>query len=363
MKKGTLFYCTGNILQAGGGATVAKNILKNYPFTPEDILCVSAGVDIPDDIKTRVKVVILNTPRKRIFLELYNQFIAPFILVKFNMRRVICLDSIIPIIYWGRIDVFYQMRMFYFEELDSFSKKIKNWLGKMSIRKAHKVFVASKDHKMDLVRHLKINEQKVVVAYLGADHQTINDIEAATIDEPFFLFVSILRPYKNLHRLIDAYILLSNTYKDYEIPNLIVIGSSPNYKGQHEYIEKITKKINDAKLEYKVKLVGAKPFEEVISILKSAQAMIFPTLFEGFGLPLLESMSARTPVITSDRNSLPEIGGDTVEYIDPENTESIVAAMKKVLDKEYNHEKIEEAYLRAKTFNWTNTVQTLFEND
>lgn len=359
MKCSTLFYCVGNLFQAGGGATVAKNILENYPFSETDILCVSQNTKLSKKISSNVTVIRLSTPNNRLLLELYNQLIAPIVLKKYSADRVVCLDSIIPLLYKGRIEVFYQMRMFYFEEIDNFSKKIKNYLGIKSIKKADTVFVASNDHKNDLVQNLGCNSNKFTVAYLGADHEFIEKILPKKNITPFFLFISILRPYKNLHRLIDAYILLAEKNPIHELPDLKIIGSSPNYKGQNQYLSELHDKIKKANLENKIQFIGKLPFEEVITYLKAASAMVFPTLFEGFGLPLLEGMAAKVPVIVSDRNSLPEIGGDTVMYINPEDISSIYGAMQKVVNKDYPMDKIELAYERSKKFNWINTVNIL----
>lgn len=338
---------------------MAYNILLKYPFTDRDALCISEWAYLPPEIEIRVKTIRLKTPKSRWVFELYNQIVAPFILYRFSPNRVICLDSIIPVLYRRSIDTFYQMRMFYFEELDTIHKKIKNFIGKLSIRLANTVFVASEDHKKDLVEHLKEDPSKFVVAYLGVDHSRIEEIQPLETDERYFLFVSILRPYKNLHRLIDAYVSLSNETDRSELPNLRIIGDSSPYKGQEEYLIGLHDKIREADLEEKVIFMGRKTFDEVVANLKSAMALVFPTLFEGFGLPLLEAMAAGVPVITSNRNSLPEIGGDAVLYIDPEESQSIKSGMERVLKGNYPSQMVSSAHARAQTFTWENTVRVM----
>lgn len=354
-----VFYCPGDLFRAGGGATVAYNILLKYPFTNKDALCVSSWVQLPVEIESRVRVIRLRTPKNRLMFELYNQFFAPLFLYRLSPNRVICLDSIIPLLYRGSIDTFFQMRMFYFEELDTFQKKIKNFIGKLSIRLADTVFVASEDHKRDLVEHLMEDPSKFKVAYLGVDHGRIEQIPRLETDERFFLFVSILRPYKNLHRLIEAYISLSQEADLSVLPNLRIIGDSTPYKGQENYLIRLQDRIRETNLEEKVIFMGKRPFDEVVSNLKASIALVFPTLFEGFGLPLLEAMAAGVPVITSDRNSLPEIGGDQVLYINPEDDDSIKNALKRVLDGGYSNDMVSRAHARAQTFKWENTVRVL----
>ena len=162
------YYCTGNIWNIGGGATVMKHILQNTTLKRDkQLLFVSSWVDIPKSIASKFTVVKLSTSKNRVFQEFYDQIMAPCILMKYSIDRVICLNSIIPLMYPGRVDVFYQMRMFHFEDYDNILKKIKNKLGLLSLKKAHSVFVASQDHKNDLVKYIgNIQKEKIKVNFI-----------------------------------------------------------------------------------------------------------------------------------------------------------------------------------------------------
>jgi glycosyltransferase involved in cell wall biosynthesis len=354
------YYCTGNIWNTGGGATVMKNILINTSIKKdEQLLFVSSWIDIPSDIAYKFTVIKLKTPKKRVFQELYDQLVAPFILLKYSIDRVVCLNSIIPLLYPKRLDVFYQMRMFYFEEFDNIAKKIKNQLGIWSIKKSHTVYVASQDHKNDLLKSLSnIDKNKIKVNYLGYSADSIYEKNFNHTNDDYFLFVSVIRPYKNLDRLIKAY-KLSFDKLDGKIPKLYIVGNIPKYKGINNYMNEIYAFIREYKLEEFIFFKGSKKHEEVISLMKGSKALIFPTLFEGFGLPLLEAMANKVPVLTSNRNSLPEVGLDTVIYFDPESIDEMSGKMMNLLNNGYDKNLIEEAFIRSKLFDWRETSKAI----
>lgn len=362
MKK-IAYYCTGNIWNTGGGSTVMKNILINTTYEKsEQLLFVSSWISIPSEIADKFTVVKLKTPRKRILQELYDQLIAPIILLKYNIERVVCLNSIVPLLYPKRIDVFYQMRMFYFEEFDNLAKKIKNKLGIWSIKKSHSVFVASQDHKNDLLKNINIkNTSKIKVNYLGYSNKENNlENKFDKTDDKYFLFVSVLRPYKNLDRLVESYFEFIKKVKNTENPpKLYIVGNIPNYKGINEYINNIKTFIKNNNIEDKVLFLGSKKHDEVINMMKNSEALIFPTLFEGFGLPLLEAMANKVPVLTSNRNSLPEIGANFVKYFDPESINQISNQMFELYENGYEKDLINDAYERSKLFNWKKTAEAI----
>lgn len=351
------YYCTGHIWQSGGGATVLKNILSNTSGMEHELhLFVSSFIELADDVKKNYNVHLLKTPRSRTALEVYDQCVAPFILFAGCYDRVICLNSIVPILYPKRMDVYFQMRMFYFEELNSFSKKLKNFLGKLSIRRSRSVYVASADHKSDLVKHLNMPAHKYKVVNL-AFTKPIQFNELIELDEKqYFVFISVIRPYKNLERLITAYIKSCSRYGDM-FHDLYVIGAPADYVGMSQYMDKIRQEVDCSVWSHKIHFLGAKTHNESMTYLAKSKALVFPTLFEGFGLPLLEGMALGVPVIVSNRNSLPEVGGDTVRYFDPENIQQLESELAYVYEGKYSPEMVASAKRRAEKFNWSRTAK------
>ena len=346
------YYCTGDIWKIGGGSTVLKNLLKHTSHSENDLhLFVSDYTELPHDIKNNFTVHSLATPRGRIGLELYDQFIGPLILAFGQYDRVVFLNSIVPIFYLGRMDVYFQMRMFYFEELDSFSKKIKNALGKLSIYRSTSVYVASSDHKNDIVRNLKVSKSKIKVINLAFDRND-NEISKIPDGNEYFIFISVIRPYKNLHRLVSAYVQSCEKYGE-NFHDLFIIGEKSNYVGMDEYMNDIYVALKQSCWAHKVRFLGQKTHSESMSYLKSSKALVFPTLFEGFGLPLLEAMALGVPAIVSNRNSLPEVGGNTVRFFDPENVDQLAQELAFVFEGHYSSSLVESARERANLFDWT----------
>lgn len=363
LHKSILFYCPEDIFQPGGGATVAKNILKNFQSQENDIIIFSKKTEVPPEIENNYRIVKIWYPKSAINKVLYDLFLAPIILLFYFRKRVICLNSLVPILYPFRMEVFFQMRMFYFEELDSFQKKIKNILGRISIKRCKYVYVASKDHKKDLVNHLNENSLKIKVAYLGFDpnQNILEDSNGFKCDENYWVFISLFRPYKNLDGLIEAYASLYSIYKN--IPNLIVIGDYPNsYANIEEYKHEIEQLMHNHDLYKKVHFVGLKPHNIAMWYLKHSSLFIFPTKFEGFGLPLLEAMSLNIPIISSSVHSLPEIGLDTIQYFDPYKKDDLFNVLLNFHVNGYQKD-LKSALERSKYFKWDNTCDIILKQE
>jgi len=359
-------YCTGDIWQSGGGSIVMRGVLESIR-SDNVILFVSHYVDLPLSVSSRFNVVKLRTPKNRLLSELFDQVLGPLVLTYHGIKRVLCLNSIVPLLFPYDKFVFFQMRMFHFEEIDNIKKRFKNSLGIFSLRACRKVFVASNDHRLDLLSHVNLPAEKVDVALLGFNGgPTICD--DAVGHSGYLLFVSVLRPYKNLHSLIDAYIGLyseSNQAGLDGFPDLLIVGGVPDYLGINEYIAEIQSKIASSGLHSKIKFLGPKPHEDVINLLRGARLFVFPSLFEGFGLPVLEAMALGVPTACSNVHSMPEVGGDTVLYFNPNDIESIKHTIQLGVSN-YPVNLVKNAKARAAEFTWKRTVtvieDSLFRN-
>jgi len=355
------FYCPDNIFQPGGGATVAENILKTFDNGLRNDIIFSKKTSIPITLYEKYNVRRIWYPSNYLLRIFFDLFIAPFILLQYKNYRVICLNSIVPLLYPFHLEVFFQMRMFHFEELDTYSKKIKNKLGILSLLRSKKIYVASQDHKNDLMSHLSFNPDKIKVAYLGFDfnNYTKQNLKSdnSLIKDNYWLFISIFRPYKNIDGLIETYGRLFSKYK--EIPDLIMIGDYPsNYYGIDNYKNLILKTINKYNLSKKVIFLGLKSHKESMQYLANASLFIFPSKFEGFGLPILEAMALGVPVLSSNFHSLPEIGGDTIKYFNPDLENDFYNQLEEIYLNGYN-KNITEAEARSKLFTWERTCSII----
>ncbi|EKD86692.1 MAG: group 1 glycosyl transferase [uncultured bacterium] len=243
----------------------------------------------------------------------------------------------------------------YFPEL--FTKKdliqLKEWT-KFSVKKAKKILTISESSKSDMIKEYKVSANKVVVVYPGINVQlnassylNMEDLKNKFgINSKYILFVGTLQPRKNIIKLIEAF---SKLDKDLE---LVIVGR----KGwQYEEILSAPGKYG---VKDKVRFLDSVTNEDLPSLYKSAEFFILPSLYEGFGLPVLEAMSYGCPVITSNVSSLPEAGGDGALYVDPEDANDIASKMKKLLeDDELREDLIKKGYNQVKKFSWEKSAR------
>jgi len=241
-----------------------------------------------------------------------------------------------------------------------FAKKdlyqLKLW-GKYSIRKARKIITISQSSKNDIIKAYGVKPEKIAVVYPGIkalDEQKENgiaDMEKLGITKNYILFVGTLQPRKNIERLIEAFSRLERQDLD-----LIIIGK----KGwMFESILNAPKKFE---VSDRVKFLHDVTDDDLPSYYKNAEMFVLPSLYEGFGLPVLEAMSYGCPVITSNTSSLPEAGGDAALYIDPKNVSDITEKMKKLLDDEnLRKDLIVRGKKQVEKFSWEKSAKETLE--
>ena len=234
----------------------------------------------------------------------------------------------------------------WFPKRQKFSTKI---VVPGSLKKARKIIAVSDSTKKDIVRFLKIPAQKIQVIYEGVDKRVKKNLhveEKFSIKGKFILFVGTLEPRKNITGLIRAYNKLkgTNIYKDYQ---LVITGK----KGW--LFEEIFKLVKALGLERKVIFTDYVSQEDKIGLLDAADLFIFPSFYEGFGLPVLESMQQGTPVVCSNTTSLPEVAGKAALFVNPRSIKEISQAIYKVLtDKKLYNDLLLAGFEQAKRFSW-----------
>ena len=201
-----------------------------------------------------------------------------------------------------------------------------------SVRKAARIIVPSRATRTDLLQHFPAATDKVRVIPLGigSEFRVIRDVEAFgrlrrkhRLPERFILFVGGLEPKKNLPRLIEAYRLLR---QNPAMPHQLVIAGASSWDQAN-----VRRSIRTQGLEDSVTLTGFVPSEDLPLLYNMADLFVFPSLYEGFGLPPLEAMACGTPVIVSDRGALPEIAGPAAMVTDPLAPGKMATAMEAVL--------------------------------
>lgn len=230
---------------------------------------------------------------------------------------------------------------------------------------AWKILTPSEFTKKEIVETYKISPEKVFATHLAPSM----DFSAANFSEeilknykivkPYFLFVGRVEEKKNVLGLFRAFEIF-NKLRNYE-NNEITKNQEYNlvFAGLQGFgFEKLEEKIKDNK---RIKITGFVKDGDLPAIYKNAEALILPSFYEGFGIPVLEAMSAGIPVIISNVSSLPEVAGGAAILIDPNNQEEIAEKMEKVLDAETRQALIERGFARAKEFSWQKTAQKTWE--
>lgn len=225
--------------------------------------------------------------------------------------------------------------------------KLKNWT-KYSLEKAKKVIAVSNTTKKDIVKFYNVHEDKIEVVYNGYE-KTSPYLPSLNKEEKkgwskYILYVGTLQPRKNVDCLIDAYNLFRKQYPEFK---LTIVGK----KGW--LYEHIFKKVEDLKLKKDVNFKGYVSDDELSNLYKNAFCFILPSLYEGFGIPILEAMSMGCPVISSFTSSLPEVGGEACLYFDPKDPNELTEKIfKLVKNRKLRREMINKGKERLRLFSW-----------
>lgn len=233
-------------------------------------------------------------------------------------------------------------------------RSIKNMLWRRAANWADEVITISEYSKVELSKWTGIALNKITVIPLGVDERWFQDVPEIDIarvrseyqlPETFFISVGTLQPRKNIESTIKAHRALS--MEERMRTPLIIIGRA-GWK-----CEDVLRLIQEDTATGAVRWLQHVPDSDLLPVLKQATAMVFPSLGEGFGLPVLEAFAACVPVITSNTTSLPEVAGEAAISINPLDIDQIAEAMKRVLEDTSlaNHLK-ELGRIRAREFNW-----------
>lgn len=223
-----------------------------------------------------------------------------------------------------------------------------------ALQKSRKIIAVSQATKDDLVARFKISESKIRVIHEGVDESfrrwpDSKQMEAFKgrygIEGDYVLFVGVARPRKNIERVLRAF---ATARKDLpQSLKLIIAGPE-----DRRFID-IRKRVQELGIADSVIQTGKVSDRELCCLYRSALCLVFPTLYEGFGLPILEAMASGTPVITSHRPAHTEVAGEAAMLIDPLSTEQLMEAIVMVVaDKKLRQELAEKGLIRAGMFSW-----------
>ena len=224
-----------------------------------------------------------------------------------------------------------------------------------AVKRADKIITISNSTKDDLVKLLKADPDKIFVVYPGYDNQVYQPVkEPNRISEikqkykiagNYILYIGTLEPRKNITRLIEAF---GQLMKAGNVDHKLVITGKKGW-----LYDDIFKTVNRLGLNSHVIFTGYAPYEDLPLLLNGADVFIYPSLYEGFGLPPLEAMACGTPLITSNLSSLPEVVGNAGILVDPRSVDEISKALYQVISNKNLQETMRQRGLeRAKMFSW-----------
>ena len=222
----------------------------------------------------------------------------------------------------------------------------------LGIKNAKHIIAISKYTKNDLISKLKISPDKISIVFQGVDHNIFLPQETPIFDFQYILYVGSEQPRKNLSSLLKAFqiIKLDTHFKDLK---LIKIGS-PGLEADRKSTLKMIDKLN---LQNDVIFPGFVPEAELPKYYSKAACFVLPSLYEGFGLPILEAMACGCPVIASNVTSIPEVVDDAGLLADPLNVKEIVNAIEQVLSDDGLREKlIDKGFAQSRKFSWDKTA-------
>jgi glycosyltransferase involved in cell wall biosynthesis len=225
-------------------------------------------------------------------------------------------------------------------------------------RRSDCILTVSDASKRDILNLFNVPPEKIVVIYNAIDaHFSVTPPEEAVarvreryqLDHKFVLYVGNIKPHKNLVRLIEAFAELRRG--DLEDLKLLIIGD------EISRLPALRRAVHRHKLHKHVRFLGYLPDDQLAVLYRLASVFVFPSLYEGFGLPPLEAMASGTPVVTSNVSSLPEVVGDAAVLVDPYDVDSIVDGLRQVLTDPARAAEMRRRGLdRAREFSWERSV-------
>jgi len=247
-----------------------------------------------------------------------------------------------------------------FPQFYTWQSKLWQWQMNYSYlaRKADSIIAVSNSTKKDLIRLYGVDANKIKIIYEGVDenysypisHEIVNQTkEKFKITGKFIYYIGSLEPRKNIISIIRALYYLKDEVKSEQFDKIkLVISGAKSWLSDAIFDE-----VKKLKLTQWVIFTGSVSEDEKIALLQSASIFVFPSLYEGFGLPVLEAMAAGCPVITSNVSSLPEVVDGAAILINPDNQSEINLALEKLItNQNFRHNLITKGRLQAKKFSW-----------
>lgn len=345
---------TANVVNYLNGLFVGKKDMRLTVFTPtrsflgSDILTVK----LPGILKSSKYGKYAALTRF-----LWNLMIYPLRARKFDLLLSTTTHGSL----WlnNQIITIHDLISLHFNNISAHQRFYFKYILPVMIRRARKVIAISESTKRDIVRFLDCPEEKIAVVYNGYDEaRFFEDVQAAARVkeifgiENYFLAVGPTYPHKNFERLIEAYSKFDKEFR-YSMP-LVFCG------GMRAYLSVLQRKVREAGISENVFFLGYVGAEHMPDLYRGARALLFPSLHEGFGFPLLEAMACGCPVLASNLSSMPEVCGEAALYFDPFSVEDMEEKIRLFASQPEVSSGLKAKGLeRVKMFSWERTAMQL----
>jgi glycosyltransferase involved in cell wall biosynthesis len=293
---------------------------------------------------------------------LWEQLAQPWELGEFDLYHALAFVAPLVLPRPAVVTVYDLSFIHYPQALPASRRLYLRWFTALSCRRARRVIAISHSTAHDVAQTLNIPLGQIDVAACGYDTERFKPLPAEDIEAfrrreglpgRFWLFLGTLEPRKNLITLIDAYARLSPSER---LPLILAGGEGWDYAPIYERIARYN-------LTDEIRLPGFIPAEALPLWYNSAEVFVFPSVFEGFGLPVLEAMACGTPVIVSDASSLPEVAGDAGLCLPPHDVDAWAQALHKAFtDSEWREAAIQQGLEQAGRFSWRHTARQTIES-
>ena len=314
-------------------------------------------INLPADAEVEWRIVSDMTPGFRL---VWEQTSFPGLIRRDKVNLLHSLHYTKPLrLQCASVVTFHDMTFFLYPQLHTRARRLFfPPMMKLSAKQADEIVTVSESTRRDVIRLLGVDPDKVSATQLGVDasFRVIDDLQAKKVivtkydlPEEFILYLGTIEPRKNLPLLMRAYRLLVDSGTRLK---LILVGK---YGWMYQEVFNLVSELN---LEDMVRFTGYIPQDELPLVYNLASLFVYPTIYEGFGIPVLEAMACGVPVISSDIASLPEIVGEAGILVPAGDLGAYFSAMKLVTDdQDLRGKLIDQGKLRASEFSWERTAQ------
>ena len=356
-------------LSRTGVGVYAEHLVENLiPLLhASDVLIVLIQSDeaaVLDMARGKANVQLLSIPasifRNRFFLMVFEQLVLPIVAWRKRVNLIHSLHYTHPLLaFTSRVVTIHDLTFLLFPEMHTRGRRsIIPFFIRRAMKHAEAIIFVSKATQNDAERMLPGGRNLRCAVPLGVSlplpiytEETRSEEVLADmgVGSPYLLFIGTLEPRKNIVRIVQAFERIAIHY-----PNLILVlaGKLGWHTGE------IVAAMENSPVRERIKHLGFVSEEEKASLLRNCEMLVYPSMYEGFGLPVLEAMAAGAPVITSNLSSMPEVAGDAAVLVDPSSVDKIADAMQQILDdKAFASSLRKTGCAQAQSFTWSRMAE------